>query len=238
MFVQLKQCMDFSEVVQRRRSYRKFNQEQPVPDELIVKAFEDALLAPNSSNVQTWDFFWVNPQSASRSKLVTACLSQSAARQASHLIVVTANPALWKRAHLPLIDWVVQAKAHPSVLIYYKKLIPFLYGYTFLAPLKAMATLIAGVFRPVPRGPFSKRDLQEVAIKSAALAAQNFVLSITNQGAATCMMEGFDEKRVKSLLDLPRQSRVVMVIAVGYADPQGLWGQQMRLPFEKVVHKV
>ena len=70
----------------------------------------------------------------------------------------------------------------------------------------------------------------------AALAAQNFVLAITAQGGATCMMEGFDESRVRKLLKLSSSSRVVTVLGIGFEAPRGTWGPQFRLPLEQVVH--
>lgn len=54
-------------------------------------------------------------------------------------------------------------------------------------------------------------------MKSAALAAENFVLAVTAEGFDTCMMEGFDEPRVRRLLGLARHYRVAMVIAIGKA---------------------
>ena len=50
--------MDFFEVVAKRRSIRKFTDE-PISDDMIAKALDAAVLAPNSSNVQTWNFYWV-----------------------------------------------------------------------------------------------------------------------------------------------------------------------------------
>ena len=95
-----------------------------------------------------------------------------------------------------------------------------------------------GLFRPVPRGPYTKRGLQDVAVKSAALASENFVLAITAQGFSSCMMEGFDECRVRSLLKLPMSARVVMVIGVGKETDNGTWGPRFRLPTNQVVEKV
>ena len=54
--------MEFFEVIKKRRSVRKFT-EQPVDSELIRKALDAALIAPNSSNMQSWEFYWVkDPQ--------------------------------------------------------------------------------------------------------------------------------------------------------------------------------
>ena len=84
----------------------------------------------------------------------------------------------------------------------------------------------------------SFRDLQEVSIKSAALAAENFVLSLEAQGFSSCMMEGHDEKRILKFLGLSKSARTVMVIGVGEPSERALWGEQFRLPLESVVHEV
>ena len=167
------------------------------------------------------------------------CLSQSAARTAQELIVITADPTLWKRSQKPLINWVESVNAPKMVVTYYRNLIPATYRWGFLniwGYTKSAMTLAAGLFRPVPRGPNTLQDLQLVAVKSAALAAENFVLAISAQGFSTCMMEGFDESRVKKLLKLPYSTRVVMVISVGRESDRGTWGPQFRLPRSEVVH--
>lgn len=231
--------MDFFEAVEKRRSVRQFTSD-PVPDSVVQKALEAALLAPNSSNTQTWNFFWVQSPDQ-KSRLTQLCLNQSAARKAQHLIVITADPSLWRRSQPKLIQWAVDSKAPASVLAYYQKLIPITYSwglFNCLAPLKALIAFIVGLLRPMMRGPYSRRDLQEVAIKSAALAGENFVLAITAQGFASCMMEGFDEFRVKKFLRLRSSARVVMVIGVGQEADRGIWGPRYRLPFDEVVKKL
>ncbi len=229
--------MDFFEAVSKRRSIRKYTDEK-VPEEVIQKALDAAILAPNSSNTQTWNFYWVK-SAEQKKKLVEYCLSQSAARTASDLVVVTADPTLWKRSQKPLIQWVESVNAPKIVQTYYKSLIPATYRWGFLnlwGYTKAMMTSIAGIFRPLPRGPNTLQDLQLVAVKSAALASENFVLAVSAQGYSTCMMEGFDERRVKKFLKLPYSTRVVMVISIGKESDRGTWGPQFRLPKTEVVH--
>lgn len=228
--------MDFFEAVKKRRSVRHFTSES-VPDRVVELALDTALLAPNSSNTQTWNFYWVKSPDK-KAKLVQACLSQSAASKAQHLVVITADPALWRRSQASLIEWAQNSKAPKGVEDYYKKLIPFMYRWGFfnsLAPLKWLLSFSVGLFRPMMRGPHTRRDLQEVAIKSAALAAENFVLAISAQGYASCMMEGFDEYRVRSLLNLRSSERVVMVVSVGKESERGTWGPQYRLPKSEVI---
>jgi nitroreductase len=231
--------MEFFETVEKRRSIRRYTDE-PVPAAVIEKALNAAILAPNSSNTQTWNFYWV--QSADKKKaLVEACLSQSAARTAQELIVAVADPKLWKRSQQPLIDFVTSVNAPKPVIMYYKKLIPLTYRWGLFNSLGVVKWLVAnvvGLFRPMPRGPNTKRDVQEVAIKSAALACENFVLAISAQGFDSCMMEGFDEVRVRRLLSLSCSARVVMVIGVGKEAERGTWGPRFRIPTSEVIKRV
>jgi len=44
--------MTFDQIIQFRRSNRKFDPNHPVPVEVVEKALEHATLAPNSSNMQ------------------------------------------------------------------------------------------------------------------------------------------------------------------------------------------
>lgn len=232
--------MDTFEAIKTRRSIRKFL-DKPVQAEHMEKGFDAAILAPNSSNMQTWDFYWVKDETKKK-KLVQACLNQSAARTAAELVVITADPKKWRRSNPQMIKFVKDVKAPKLVITYYEKLIPYTYTwgiFSLWGLIKKILANIIGIFRPMTRHPNTKRDLQEVAIKSAALASENFVLAMTAQGYQTCMMEGHDEWRVKGLLNLPFSSRVVMVIAVGVENKErGTWGPQIRLPKEDVVHHI
>lgn len=174
--------MEFEAAVHKRRSIRRFNA-QTVPDEVIQKAFEMAVLAPNSSNVQSWDFHWVKTPEK-KQKLVAACLNQSAARTASHLIVATADSKKWKRSQPYLLDWVKNSPRAPKqVELYYKKIIPATYRsgiFNIFSPFKWLLMNGIGLFRPMVRGPVTSGDVQEICVKSSALACENFVLSIAD----------------------------------------------------------
>lgn len=231
--------MDLFEAIKKRRSIRRYTTDK-VPDEVIQKALEHAVLAPTSSNAQTWDFYWVK-STEKKAALVKYCLNQSAARTASDLVVVVASPTAWKRSHPELVSFVKSVNAPKSVIIYYEKLFPLMYKWGFLNTLglfKKLSLFIVGLFRPTMRGPSTLKEIQEVCIKSAALAAENFVLSVVAQGYSTCMMEGFDEHRVKKLLQLKCSDRVVMVISVGREAEHGTWGPRFRIESTKVIHQI
>ncbi|MBU6152874.1 MAG: nitroreductase family protein [Bdellovibrionales bacterium] len=228
--------MDFYEAVRTRRSIRSYT-EKPVPKEAIDRALSAALLAPNSSNLQTWGFYWVKTPEKKK-KLVEACLSQRAARTAQELIVVTAEPKRWKQNRARMIEELDRAQAPKFMYPYYQKLIPFTYGFQFLAPLKWLILNGVGLFRPMTRRPWSFRDREEISIKSAALACENFMLAIAAEGFGTCPMEGFDECRVKGLLGLGFSDRVVMVISVGEPEASnGIWGAQIRFDSKNFIQE-
>jgi nitroreductase len=232
--------MEFNDVIIRRRSVRKYTETQ-VPEQVIRQSIRHALLAPNSSNLQPWEFYWVrDPQK--KQELVNHCLGQSAARTAKELIVVAARLDTWNRNRKLLIESEKRTGKQPRLLNYYGKVIPVVY---FLDPInilgfsKWLFTSVAGLFRPVPRMGFSRSSLFESITKTTALACENFMLSIVSQGFSCCPMEGFDETRVKALLKLPqRNSHVVMVISVGEQAVDGIWGDQVRLPEEMFFFEV
>ncbi len=202
----------------------------------MQKAIDAALLAPNSSNMQTWDIYWVRSPEA-RERLAIACMNQGAARTAQEIIVVTANGADWRpRRDAVLKEPYVQGR--PDMVDYYSKLMPMIYGFQWLAPVKWIAINVAGIFRPMPREVWCWRDRRETSVKSAALACENFMLAIAAQGFDTCPMEGLDSSRVRKIIGCPRSATIVMAISVGERTERGIWGERFRLPRSQVVHEI
>jgi len=231
---------DFFDVVKNRRSVRRYTS-KAVPAEVVEKALDAALKAPNSSNLQPWEFYWVR-SSNKKSALVDACLFQGTAKSADHLVVAVSRIDTWRRNRDLFVEQLNTTEPISDDLkSYYYKIIPFLYTqglFGILGFLKWTIFSVIGLFRPVVRSPRFKSELFEVVTKTTALACQNFMLAITAQGYGSCPMEGFDEKRVKKILNLNSSCHVVMVISVGDADPSGVFGEQHRIDRELVVHEV
>lgn len=78
-------------------------------------------------------------------------------------------------------------------------------------------------------------DIRVVVHKSAALAAQTFMLSMVAEGHDTCPVEGFDSVRLKRFLNLPSKAEVNMVITCGKRIPEGIYGERFRVPESDVV---
>ena len=232
--------LDFFDLVRQRRSIRKFSNES-VPDEIIMKALNAALLAANSSNLQPWEFYWVKDKSKKKD-LVKACFSQNAAETAQELIVAVSRIDTWKRNRdLILNDLKKNNKMLPIIEKYYNKVVPISYMHDTIGILGIVKKIISifmniiGVFKPMPRGPIFRHDVFEIVTKSTALACQNFMMALVSQGYDSCPMEGFDDKRVKKILKLNNKSHVVMVLGVGKADPKGIYGERFRINDDLVI---
>ena len=199
--------MNFFDVIKTRRSVRKFTDAE-VPESVIRKCLKESLLAPNSSNLQPWEFYWIRTFEK-KDKIVKACFSQNAAKTAKELVVAVARIDTWKRnRNLIIKEYKKQDKLIPIVNNYYSKLIPFVYyhdRFGISGLLKRIIFIfinIIGFFKPVPRGPIYKHDLFGTVSKTTALACQNFMMSLVAEGFDSCPMEGFDEKRIKKILKL------------------------------------
>ena len=156
--------MDFFELVNKRRSVRKFTDES-VPTEVINKSLNAAILAANSSNLQPWEFYWVK-NNDKKQKLVEACFSQNAAKTAQELIVSVSRIDTWKRnKNLVVDDYKKRKKLIPVVDKYYNKLVPLSYFHDSLGIMGIFKKIIfiflgiVGLFKPMPRGPIFKSDV-------------------------------------------------------------------------------
>ena len=86
----------FEEIIQRRRSNRKFDKNIEVPDDVIKRSLERSILSPNSSNMQLWEFQWIKDP-ALKEKFTALCLDQNAAKTAKQLVVFVTRKDLWKQ---------------------------------------------------------------------------------------------------------------------------------------------
>jgi len=105
-----------------------------------------------------------------------------------------------------------------------------------LTTLRKTISFFGGLRKPFYRMG-GKSEQRIVVHKSCALAAQNFMLSIAAEGYHSCPMEGFDNKRVKKMLNLPYGAEINMIVSVGKGTDKGVWGPRYRVPYEEVVFK-
>jgi nitroreductase len=98
--------------------------------------------------------------------------------------------------------------------------------------LKQITTDVLSTLQPVPQ----VEPVQAWSYKNAALSAQTYCLACTSHDLATCIMEGFDARRVKDLLSIPDRYGIPMMIATGKEFPERTEAVQTpRLDMKEVV---
>ena len=236
---------EFDKIVRSRRSVRRFKKIN-IDEEDVKDCIYHASLAPNSSNLQLWEFYHVTKNDLIK-KISHACFDQPAARTANQFLVLVTRKDLWNSRRKFNINYIKNRpetskneglKKRSVAIKYYKYLIPTVYREFFglLGWFRYINAIIIGLFRPIYRQ-VTKSDMRVVAHKSTALAAQNFMLSMTSKGYDTCPMEGFDSLRVKKTLSLPNRAEINMIISCGIRDEKGIYGDQIRVPFNEVYFK-
>lgn len=229
---------EFRKVVSSRRSVRKFTG-KPIPQAVLDDCLDMALLAPCSSGLQPWEFYVVRTPEK-KNKLVKACMSQLAAKTAVELIVCVARTdRVDEFSRKMLREWPMPEV--PTLVKRYYQLIPYNYApgpLNSFALVKKAAFAAGGLVAPVPRGPYTSAEVKLWAAKSAALACENLVLAFRAHGYDTCMMEGFDEVRVRKLLKLDDAAFPIMVVGAGERAEDGVFWPQVRFERELFVHEV
>lgn len=236
-----------SEAIHYRRSVRVFKNEA-IDEEKVKQCLGLATLAATSSNMQLWEFYHI-VDSDKIQKIAKASFDQNAAKTANQLVIVVARKDLWRKRKEANITFLKTqfgdkkeseyTKREKFALNYYQKIIPTIYTdfWGILGRIKYLAFHCMGWFQPIYRQA-RQSDMRIVAHKSAALAAQNFMISMAAINYDTCPMEGFDSLRVKQIIGLPKSSEINMIIGCGIRDENGIYGERFRVPFEQVYFKL
>lgn len=238
------QELGFFRTVEARRSVRLFDQKITFDHDLVKKCLEAAILSPNSSNLQLYQFIRVPESSPLKDQLAALCMRQKAATTARELIVVVTRRDLWKSRAMANYEYIKSAtqnqpeKKKKQALSYYGNLIPKLYskfpGWTMI---KKLIAFFMGLKRPMVRE-VGETEVRISVHKSAALAAMTFMLGMKAVGYDTCPMEGFDSKRVAHLLHLSSGSEICMIIGCGPGLPEGIYGERFRVDSSNLIQEV
>lgn len=240
--------MTLEEIINYRRSVRHYKN-SPIDIETVKHCIELATLAPNSSNMQLWEFYHIT-NSETLKKMASACLNQQTATTAQQMVVFVTRQDLYRKQAKKMMELetqnvlknspqLKQEKRLKSWKMYYGKIMPTLYLRFFgiIGIIRKMVVNVIGIFRPIVYQ-VSENDMRVVVHKSCALAAQTFMLAMANEKYDTCPMEGFDSRKVKSILKLPYGAEINMVISCGIRAEQGVWGERMRVPFDEVYQRI
>ena len=242
--------MNLDEILNYRRSVRVYDKGKPIDTERVKHCLELATLAPNSSDMQLWEFYHIT-EPEMLVKVSRACLGQKAATTASQIVIFIVRWD-WYRKHAQFVlDFERenvclnspkerQAKRIKDRELYYGVLMPFVYARFFgiLGLFRKLLANVISLFRPMMLE-VSENDIRVTAHKSCALAAQTFMIAMSNEGYDTCPLEGLDSRRLKKVLKLPHSAEIHMAIPCGIRDGnKGIWGVRCRVPFDDVYRKI
>ncbi|WP_418983924.1 nitroreductase family protein [Alistipes sp.] len=242
--------MNLDEVLNFRRSVRLFDRQKPIDPERVRHCLELATLAPNSSDMQLWEFYQIT-QPELLAKVSEACLGQKAASTASQIVVFVVRRDRYRKHARAVLEFERgnirrnsprerQEKRIKDRELYYGYLMPFVYARFFglLGLFRKLLANIISIFRPMMLE-VSENDMRVVAHKSCALAAQTFMIAMANEGYDTCPLEGLDSRRLRKALKLPHGAEINMAIPCGIRDGEkGIWGERFRVPFDEVYHRM
>ncbi len=75
---------------------------------------------------------------------------------------------------------------------------------------------------------------QEYPMYDIGIAAAHFCLQATELGLGTCMIGWFDEKKIKELLNIPKNRKVGLLITLGYSPDDYKLRKKIRKPVVEI----
>ena len=234
-----------TEAIAYRRSTRVYTDED-IDTEKVKQCLYNASLAPTSSNLQLWEFYHITSHQIIK-QIAVACFNQPAAKTAKQFVIPVVRKDLWEKRIASNVDFIKlefeksknnDPKKIRAATSYYQKILPKIYSVgNFGGWINSLVVYLKGIKQVVYRQ-VKKSDMRVVAHKSTALAAQNFLVSMAGYGYDTCTMEGFDSKRVKKTLNLPKAAEISMIIGCGIRTSKGVYGPRFRIPFDEVYFQI
>ncbi len=105
-------------------------------------------------------------------------------------------------------------------------------GQRFIADAPVVVVVCANKARSSSK--YGRRGANLYSILDAALAAQNLMLSCTNEGLGSCYVGAFNEKRLRKILAIPKTVVPVGIIPIGHPDETP--PPTDRISIEQIVH--
>ena len=130
--------MSLQEILEYRRSVRYFDEAKELDIEKVKYCIELATLAPNSSNMQLWEFYHITDPDILK-KISHACMDQQAAKTAKQIVVFVTRQDLHRKRSKEILEFEKgniarnsppekQERRWKKRQVYYNRLIPFIYS--------------------------------------------------------------------------------------------------------------
>jgi nitroreductase len=186
-----------SQIIKVRRATPHF-QGKPVPDKDLRKIVEAGRLAPSGYNLQPWRFIVVQ-EKEQKNKLQKAVMNQPKVGEASVVIVACGVPDAWKEGDLD--EMLELARKN---------------GYGDSKEHEITRKKVEGSLgsKPGEAGGL-KPDIGLWVNRHVMIAFTHMMLMAEAMGYDTAPMEGFYEDKVRDVLKIPENVRVVAVLTIG-----------------------
>lgn len=201
--------MSFIQVVNSRRSVRKYDSSVRIPEEELIELLQSATKAPSAANMQPWRFMVVTDEEL-KQKLVPIANNQSQVGEASAVIIVMADLEMYNLAE----D--IFGAAYKA-------------GYMSEEVKNNMINNYSKMFAALP-----KDKLREMVAFDTGLVAMQLMLAARAKGYDTVPMGGYNRDQAKELLGISDRYLPTLMLPIGKAAVQG--HPTTRLPMEKVVY--
>ena len=107
----------FDKIVRIRRSVRRYKKTE-INDDDVKDSILHASLAPNSSNLQLWEFYHVTSEKL-MNRISEACFNQPAARTANQFVVIVTRKDLWNKRRIFNINTIKNKTLNSSDIFIY-----------------------------------------------------------------------------------------------------------------------
>jgi nitroreductase len=221
-----------SDAILERKSTRRFSSRE-VRDQTIYEILELSNRAPSGYNLQPWHFILVRDPEL-RGLLHHVALEQKQIVEAPITLVFVSDPHAWKTDFTRILRESVEkgliseeyAQLTRRNVNSHFRTEPFgLFGFV-----KRITHPLRRLKKPAA-DPFSSFDeISHYMRSQTMLAASTFMIAAAGAGLATNAIEGFDERRLKQLLAIPRRMSVPLIVAVGYSLEGDEQPESLRLP--------
>ena len=223
----------FRALAQSRRSVRRFEPNKDIPSHVLKDIYETTLTSPSGFNLQPTQVIMVTCQNVKDELANHAMLGMGniyRTKDASAIAVFCSDLQSYN-GRLQRIQSLEQSNSSRDVN--YLAMLPV--ASTFLTTGNPLASMVADQLSK--HQPMPTLESQEVwSCKNTALLIQTYVYAVQSHGLQTCIMEGYDARRVKEILNIPHDRYAVpMVVATGYEYQEDIPSKKtLRLPMEEV----
>jgi nitroreductase len=226
----------FKGLLSKRYTATSFATNKPIPDDMIQDLLSMTISAPTSFNLQPYNIVLVKSEEKRTLLAEEAMMGGNRTRVLE--APVTAVFASFRDPAKRIPAFQSLLKSH-NVSSSYRKAqsakMNFLLNNSggLSSALKQIGTHLASPLQPSPVLPSPNSWSQ----KNTAFAAQTFILAATASGLNSAAMEGFDERRVCSILDIPQQEfSIPVMVSIGYPAANEKQKDRIRFSIEDMYH--